>query len=148
MRRRKLLLVLAGLAAAVCVAGAVVVWPLVHPITQVNSYRIRERMALAEVEAILGPPGDYCTGPLRTDWNPNWTVPDDMAAEPYKRWATNIKDVYYRGCWCRDTRVVCLFLNSNSMVYWVQDSCIARVNQSPVDNLLWRINRPWHRWFP
>jgi hypothetical protein len=56
-------LALAGLAVVVAV-GVVVLWPRTEPnrITRENCYQIKEAMSRAEVEAILGPPGDYSTG--------------------------------------------------------------------------------------
>jgi hypothetical protein len=66
MRRRTLLVALAGLPVVVA-AGAVVLWPRTPSrITLENCNRIREGMSRAEVEAILGPPGDYRTGPGET----------------------------------------------------------------------------------
>ena len=62
MRRRKLI-ALAGLAVLVA-AGAFVLWPRPDRITRANYDRIRMGMSRAEVEAILGPPGDYTTGPV------------------------------------------------------------------------------------
>src|SRR5262249_54020078 len=61
MRRRTLLVTLAGLAVVVA-AGAGVLWPRAESgITVENFRRIREGMTLAEAIAILGPPGDYST---------------------------------------------------------------------------------------
>jgi hypothetical protein len=59
MRRRKPLPVPAG-RAVLLAAGAFVLWPRPERITRENFKRIREGMTQAEVEAILGPPGDYC----------------------------------------------------------------------------------------
>jgi hypothetical protein len=54
--------VLAGLAVVVA-AGAVVLWPrLPSRITRENFDRLKKGMSRAEVEAILGPPGDCRTG--------------------------------------------------------------------------------------
>ena len=66
MRRRKLLVVLAGL--AVVAAGVVVLWPRPDRITRENCDRIRPGMTRAEVEAILGPPDDYRTGRGESDF--------------------------------------------------------------------------------
>jgi hypothetical protein len=74
MRRRTLLVVLSGLAAVVA-AGVVVLWPRPPSrVTQENFGRIREGMSRAEVEAILGPAGDYRTGPstYHPDLLPFW----------------------------------------------------------------------------
>jgi hypothetical protein len=63
MRRRKLLVALAGLA-VVGAAGAVVLWRRSAHVTRASCDRIRVGMSRAEVEAILGgPPGDYRAGP-------------------------------------------------------------------------------------
>src|ERR1700722_7606055 len=62
MRRRKVLVTLVGL--AVVAVGAFVLWPRKHRITRENYERIREGMSRAELEAILGPSGDYTTGPV------------------------------------------------------------------------------------
>jgi hypothetical protein len=84
MRRRKLLVVLAGLVALVAVAaGAFALWPREDRVTRENfdhlqvgmsraevdaiaaeNYkRIKLGMRRARVEAMLGPPGDYRMGP-------------------------------------------------------------------------------------
>ena len=59
MRRRKLLVALAvGVVVLVGVA-ALVAWPWGERITPDNINRIMAGMSRAEVEAILGPPGDF-----------------------------------------------------------------------------------------
>jgi len=60
MRRRTLLVALAGLAVVVAV-GVVVLWPRADRITEANFERIRVGMSRTDVEAILGPPGDFRT---------------------------------------------------------------------------------------
>ena len=59
MRRRKLIAAV-GLVAV----GAFVMWPRMDRITRENFDRISKGMSRAEVEAILGPPGDYSGGPV------------------------------------------------------------------------------------
>jgi hypothetical protein len=68
MRRRKLLVALAGLA-VVIVALAVVLWPLPQPAVRVTPEKY-DRIAKGEVTTVAeietlrgGPPGDYTTGP-------------------------------------------------------------------------------------
>src|SRR6516164_10518508 len=91
MRRRTLLVVLAGLAGLVA-AVVVVLWP--RPslrITLENCKRIREGMSRAEVEAILGPPGDYRTGPGETGHgsteNMFWTLDSPDVARGGMHWS-------------------------------------------------------------
>src|SRR5258708_730719 len=63
VRRWTLLVVLAvGLIALVGVA-AFVAWPRPDRVTRENFDRIKVGMSRTEVEAILGPQGDYTTGP-------------------------------------------------------------------------------------
>jgi hypothetical protein len=66
MRRWKLLAVLAVLPVPVAF-GVSVLWPRPERITPENFDRIRKGMTLAEVEAILGPPGDYRTAKTESD---------------------------------------------------------------------------------
>jgi hypothetical protein len=63
MRRRTLLVALAGLA-VVGAVGAVVLWLPEDRITESNVDRVRRGMSQAEVKVILGPPGDYTSGPV------------------------------------------------------------------------------------
>jgi hypothetical protein len=64
MRSRKLLAALAGLAVVVA-AVVVVLWQApTSRLTLENLGHLREGMTRAQVEAILGAPGDYRTGPL------------------------------------------------------------------------------------
>jgi hypothetical protein len=68
MRRRTLLVALVGLAAVVA-AWTVVLWPRHIPPGAIweNVERVEDGMTLAQVEAIIGPPGDYRTGPSSLD---------------------------------------------------------------------------------
>jgi hypothetical protein len=68
MRNRKLRWAAAGLAlVALLAAGAFVMWPRPDRITRENYQRIRYGMSRGEVEAILGPPGDYTSAPTVED---------------------------------------------------------------------------------
>jgi hypothetical protein len=63
-RRRHLLLLAVTVLAATLAVGTCLLWPTTQ-ITQENAARIREGMALADVETILGGPArDESTGPL------------------------------------------------------------------------------------
>src|ERR1700722_8910984 len=73
MRSRKLRWMLVGLVALIA-AGAFVLWPenRLDRVTRENYERLHKGMSQADVDAILGPPGDYRTGPTR-----NWKFASD-----------------------------------------------------------------------
>jgi hypothetical protein len=89
MRRRKLiaatarLAVLAVLAALTVLAlfGAFAMRPPPNQITWVTFGRIREGMSRAEVEAILGPPGNYATGTTAFD-GPTQSLSGGLPSRP------------------------------------------------------------------
>jgi hypothetical protein len=140
MRRRKLLVALAGLAVTVT-GGVVVLWPRGDRITRENCDRIQEGMSRAEVEAILGPPGDYLTaGPSNTT--------ADLFDEN-----GNVRTVRHDGT------VICFWVGDRAIIYVPFDRNgkttrsptlweAGTLPQPPLENLLWRLKRQWHRWFP
>jgi hypothetical protein len=137
IQRSKLLVALAGLA-VVSGAGAVVLWPTQpNRITQENCDRIKEGMIRAEVETILGPPGDYSTGP--THW-PSW-----LATKAFGR---EIGEGSYTLLWETDTASLFLTFNADNRVAGMSQRLNAREKQSALENLVWRAKRQWHRWFP
>jgi hypothetical protein len=148
MRRRTLLVALAGLA-VVGAAGVVVWWPRADRITQENYDRIRPGMSRAEVEAILGPAGDYRSGPtiwvagistnclvvgrVPADWQVDLYPPEPPVPWPTS-WLGDAGDVYVT------------FSREGVATHEFHESRV--VPQSPLDNLLWRAKRLRHRWFP
>ena len=150
MRRRKLLVALAGLAVVVA-AGMVMVWPRPERITRENFDRIREGMSRAEVEAILGPPRDYRTRIGETDYGrtentwiadrgpdfalgTNW-VPGQSKGKPY-----------LKADWMDDSfRITIVIGQSGSVVD--KEGWPRRKTQGQLDDLLWRGKRQWQRWF-
>jgi hypothetical protein len=148
MRRRKLLVALAGLA-VVAAAGAFVLWPRTDRITRANYDRIRMGMSRAEVYAILGPPGDYTTQPNRRRglyWNPD-----------------GHKSIGVGFYWMGDAGVVEMDFNPQDDVVWRMDfeeiGPGERIEMSPlatlrwrverlVDDTRWRAKRQWRKWFP
>jgi hypothetical protein len=58
----------AGGLAVVVAVGVVVLWPRADRITKENLGRIRLGMSAAEVEVVLGPPGDYRSGRGESHW--------------------------------------------------------------------------------
>ena len=152
---RKLLVALVGLAVVVA-AGVVMLWPWEDRVTRYNYDRIQIGMSLADVEAILGSPGDYRTGLGETGilvgqgsteamvWTidpatdlvpklPNWSaIPDDQ-----RLWAD----------WLSDSFVIDIAVDESGSVVekigWPR-----RTTKGRLDNLLWRAKRQWLRWFP
>jgi hypothetical protein len=148
VRRRKLLVVLAGLAVVICAAVVLALRPQPDRVTRENFDRITECLNRAEVEAILGPPGDYRTVPTDPDrLNPNVVI---VSKFPWseKDWA----------CWQGDAGEGWVFFGKEtgtvrvgvfSQSSWEdKDVLIVKVKQGPLDNLLWRAKRQWRRWFP
>jgi hypothetical protein len=137
MRRRTLLVALAALAVVVAV-GVVVLWPRQEPnrITRENCYRIKEGMSWAEVEAILGPPGDYSTGDAKCS---------DLPAPPNLmdlRRALSLEE------WIGDRATMRVFFDGAGNVAYAECRLLEPVDRGPLGNLLWRAKRQWHRWFP
>jgi hypothetical protein len=136
VRRRKLLVALAAL------AGVVVLWPRGEPdrITQANFDRIHEGMTRAEVETILGPPGDYRTEPAEYG----------SLAYLVGRRAQSIGDDYpaVSHWWEGNTSLVILSYDHSGRV--TDFGRVDAINPKPsaVEILLWHLKRQWHRWFP
>ncbi len=138
MRKRKLLL--GSLAGALVLTGvaAFVLWPRPRRITEENFARIKQGMTLAEVEAILGPPGDYTTGPV--SGSSGLVVDYSELAPPtvidIKAWADDYGSIAL--CFDGDGRA------TGGMEFGPH----TRAPRGPFDNLRWRIKRQWHCWFP
>jgi SmpA / OmlA family len=164
MRRRILLAALAVLV----VAGAFELWASwrPNPITQENYARIQEGMSRAEVEAILGPPADYTTGPLTYagstlkdlvpgyEWFPSGEY---VASEPigegyYKvRWQYVLREpigeVYYRVQWQNDTAIVAVIFDATDYARVKDLFHVERISYFHAGWLEWRAKRLWHRLF-
>jgi hypothetical protein len=137
VRRRKLL-ALVGLAVVAGVA-AFALWPQPNRITRENCARIRKGMSRAEVEAILGPPGDYTSGPMFVEGN----APTDDAYLYF----TADKDP--GAVWCGDAGfIVVLYYPSSGRALDPMFCRGERQPQGSLGNLLWRAERRWRRWFP
>jgi hypothetical protein len=136
MRRRKLLVALAGLAVVVA-AGVVVLWPeppLIR-VTEENLNRVRPGMTRTEVEAILGPPGDYRTHPTDS-FPPRGPNPVSSGVS-----FTSLQ-------WQSDTIDVQICVAPNGDMQWMKAMSAQPTNLGPLDRLRWRAKRQWHRWFP
>jgi hypothetical protein len=138
VRRRKLFVALAGLAVVVA-AGVIVLWPQPERVTVENFQRVKVGMARAEVEAILGPPEDHSTGPVF--WGPR-SRPDQVSYGYRKLNADAV--------WLSDEGLLMINYNIDHppKVLTVRTGPCQRPKQDSLDNLLWRMARQWHRWFP
>jgi hypothetical protein len=152
----------AAVVAVLATGLAFALWPRPDWITEANCARLREGMSRAEVEAILGgPAGDYRT--VLTE--PNLDEPflvvsrvldkDELAREdealrhltaeerlqwdrlnhpPPERWQGDSGNIY--------------------ITFWPEGavcptfSTVRTIEQSRLENLVWRVKRQWRRWFP
>jgi hypothetical protein len=131
MRRRKLIAAVVGL--AVVAAGAVALWPDPSSrITRENVDRIREGMTRAEVVAILGPPGDYSSGPVRRV--PRSTIVNSQTDLTTEWWVT-------------DTGLAESAFDSRGLVVAIVYDPCERIPQDLLDNLKWRVEHLVFRWF-
>jgi hypothetical protein len=105
----------------------VALWPRPERITRENFARLNSGMSRAEVEAILGSPGEYSTGPLEYSYFCMGELPD---------------------VWESDQGVIVVFYGAPSVALDVRWIVPKRKEVGPLDNLLWRAKRQWHRWFP
>jgi hypothetical protein len=150
MRRRTLLVALGGILAVVVAAGVVVLWPTQpNRITQENYDRIHGGMTRTEVEAILGPPGDYRTGlgesALDTEGR-DWFPDSDIHVRRIRA-GSLIAELCIWTSWESDSFAINIeFDDSGSVVDKVGHP--RRTTQGQLDSFLWRVERQWHRWFP
>jgi hypothetical protein len=147
MRRRTLLVVLAGLTVVVA-AGAVVLWPRPSArLTLENCNRIRQGMSRAEAEAILGPPGDYATVPF-DNGSGSEVDPSYVYSQVVRSLSTGYDSNRVRA-WCGNDRLIMIaFDGPNGRVVALSSTQLTKWDQSSLENLLWRAKRQWHRWFP
>ncbi len=146
MRRHRLRWALVGLAAAIA-AGVVVLWPQPNRVTEANIHRIQVGMTRNEVEAILGPPGDYSTGPVvyeRPAPGPGIdSVEADNAFEALQHDARDAARASDEG-----TIAINYDFDEQPTVSMVEVSIYRRKPLGLLDNMLWRVKRQWKRWFP
>jgi hypothetical protein len=99
-------------------------------------------MTRAEVEAILGAPGDYSTGLLEVVGQPK-----SVRVEPSRESHGTDGSTYLE--WADDTRLIGIKFDAASRLEFTTICPVRKVvAQRFLDNLLWRAKRQWHRWFP
>jgi hypothetical protein len=132
VRKRKLRWVAVVLLIA---AGAFVAWPPPPRVTRENFDRLQEGMTPAEAKAILGPPGDYTTGPcFEHPFGPGGHSGD--------------LTLPYHLLWTTDTLYVHVCYGDAGKVAGLAWGIPHRQEQSPLENLVWRAKRQWRKWFP
>jgi hypothetical protein len=147
MRSRTLIMMLAGLAVAVAVV-VIALWPTrPNRVTRENYDRIQIGMTQAEVEAILGPLGDYATVPF--DNGRSEVDPSDLYSQVVRSFSS-IDDASnrVRACWSGNDYLIVITFDPKSEV--ISKGCTEqlRIEQGPLRNAVWRLKRQWHRWFP
>jgi hypothetical protein len=141
VRKRKLLLVLAGLAMLLCASGAFVLWPRRDRFTEEYFDRIAEYTVRSQVEAILGPPGDYTTGPMDKD-----PIMWGDSERTFRSSGELGGETFYK--WFGDTRTIRVAFYPTGEVAYKECHGAKRIQQSPIESLIWRAERQWRRWFP
>jgi hypothetical protein len=152
MRRHRLrwVLALAGLAVLVVVGVIFVLWPQPERITRQNFDRIREGMTRADVEAILGPPGDHRTRLGETNLlGQNW-LPDSDEYDPgvatWRAARGNAIEGHISGAvWIGDTLDVRVFVDDTGRVFDASAD-ERRTTKHALDSLFWRVRHQWRRW--
>jgi hypothetical protein len=133
MRSRRLL----GALAVVLPAIAVGAWALLPRSSRSlvrGIYQIKAGMSRSEVEIVLGPPGDYRSGPV------NYGSPMPFAVPGSTNSAADF--------WANDTGYAFVFFDESGQVTRFGAYLGVRESQDVFDNLLWRLNRQWGKWFP
>jgi hypothetical protein len=158
--RKRLLVPLAGLLALV---ASFVLCPIPPSrVTRENYDRIREGMTRAEVEAILGPPGDYRTGRTREASDPLDPPCFDIDETAFNA------DAYYglspgglwEQAWWFGNEAYIIVVFKSGVVSDPRDipevgikGCksfvrTVKLEHGPLDNLRWRTESQWRKWFP
>jgi len=125
--------------------AAVILWPQPNRITPENFNRIEKGLSRAQVQSILGPPGDYRSGPTDEWWNPDF---DPSTGKPLLDPITGRPFFPADRCWWVDAGLICVDFDDSGFVseYYYCDLKMAQ--QNPLENFLWRVKRQWRRWFP
>jgi len=142
MRRRKLLVLLAGVAVVVA-GGVVALWLLEaapSPVTHAHFEGLRVHMSRAQIRAILGAPQDCSTGPTTlTRGEREW----HQASGHLENIQLSSVDV-----WLSDTAAITVFSGQDGVANAITFVPVTKTHQGLFENLLWRAKRQWHRWFP
>jgi hypothetical protein len=91
-------------------------------------------MSRAEVEAILGPPGDYTTGPFDIDDTTVRRIMEGPRAGAHS--------------WFTDNCVLSIRFDDSNRVEWRGFLRVRKRPQASLENLRWRLSRQREKWFP
>jgi hypothetical protein len=152
MRRRKLLTVLV-VVLALAGAAAFVLWPWRSRILLENFDRVKAGMSRAEVEAILGPPGDHRTGPTNLMNLGSITMFDTIhvnRAEKVRLGGSGLALLPSPPGSAKpvgegDQASLWVTFDGSGKVVAAEFSPALPQQQSPLANLLWRAKRQWRR---
>ena len=129
-----MVLVLAG-------AVAFVLWPAPDRITKENLWRIHNGMSQTEVVAILGPPGDYRTGPTIDSGDGGGAI----------LWGEGLLDhpIVDHLEWVGDTQNIKIWFEAGTeRVEQISLNANHRLEESLVDRFHRGAKRRWKQWFP
>jgi hypothetical protein len=117
-------------AVVMATVAVTLLWPGPNRVTRENYDRITDDMTRADVEAILGPPGDYRSDETRLGFSMGWPVGGTLF-------------------WHTDEMMILVEFDQSGRMF--HRDCIPSpvfVPKGPLDKLLWRSKRQWRRWFP
>jgi hypothetical protein len=141
VRKRKLLVVLAGLAALLVTAGVFVLWPrpplVAWEVHLANYRRISPGLTMEQVHALLGAPGDYRAWPTRPGLGENETLAYTIVSfleDPTETWQYDSATIR-----------VDFDHTLHSSAKLIRHATPVELN--PLDRLRWLAKRQWHRWF-
>ncbi len=140
MRTRKLRWVVAAGLVTLAGLGAFVLWQRPSPVTRANFYRVRGAMNARQVEAILGSPGDYTTGPvcLRIGVDTGSEERNSFDDTPYT------PDTLLQRWWT-DTDCISVHYNLAGTVSEARYNTVTPFERDPLSRLRWLWDRLWHR---
>jgi hypothetical protein len=132
----------------VVAAVVVVLWPRPERITPENYARVRTGMSRTQVEEILGLPGDYRTELGESQFVKDFPWDPDPGADPLtpSNWS-KIPEQRSFACWISNSCQITVYIDDSGHVQEMYEFP-RRTTQGVVANLIWRLKRQWHRWFP
>ncbi len=101
-----------------------------------NFDRIKDGMTLAEVEQLLGPPGDRTTRAEYLD-GPHISVAFREDNGPFSKFE-----------WMSDRGYISVTFDASGRAYKKSYMRNDSLEQNLADEFFWQVNRQWRRWFP